>query len=76
MNISLFFIITLMDVQHYLYSSKERDTSCTPISLPALTGMPFPKVLHRSETDCQVIHSFQSSRINLVYLNYQGEFEI
>uniref|UniRef100_A0A8C9YM37 RNA polymerase II associated protein 1 n=1 Tax=Sander lucioperca TaxID=283035 RepID=A0A8C9YM37_SANLU len=28
----------------------ERDTSSTPISLPALTGMAFPKVLHRSET--------------------------
>nr|XP_046269067.1 RNA polymerase II-associated protein 1 isoform X2 [Scatophagus argus] len=32
----------------------ERDTSSTPISLPQLTGMPFPKVLHRSETSCQV----------------------
>uniref|UniRef100_A0A4W6FF74 RNA polymerase II associated protein 1 n=1 Tax=Lates calcarifer TaxID=8187 RepID=A0A4W6FF74_LATCA len=28
----------------------ERDTSSTPISLPAFTGMAFPKVLHRSET--------------------------
>lgn len=55
--------------------TKERDTSCTPISLPALTGMPFPKVLHRSETDCQVIQSFQSSRNNLVSLKYQGEFD-
>uniref|UniRef100_A0A8D0D1N6 RNA polymerase II associated protein 1 n=1 Tax=Sander lucioperca TaxID=283035 RepID=A0A8D0D1N6_SANLU len=32
----------------------ERDTSSTPISLPALTGMAFPKVLHRSETSSQV----------------------
>ncbi|XP_072221291.1 RNA polymerase II-associated protein 1 [Leuresthes tenuis] len=32
----------------------ERDTSCTPISLPAFTGMAFPKVLHRSETSSQV----------------------
>ncbi|KAM4625484.1 RNA polymerase II-associated protein 1 [Polymixia lowei] len=29
----------------------ERDTSSTPISLPAFTGTAFPKVLHRSETD-------------------------
>lgn len=33
---------------------KERDTSSAPISLPALTDMAFPKVLHRSETGCQV----------------------
>lgn len=40
---------------------KERDTSCTQISLPALTGIPFPKVLHRSETVGQVkSHSFKS----------------
>ncbi|XP_054470154.1 RNA polymerase II-associated protein 1 [Anoplopoma fimbria] len=32
----------------------ERDTSSTPISLPALTGIAFPKVLHRSETSSQV----------------------
>ncbi|XP_071354394.1 RNA polymerase II-associated protein 1 [Trachinotus anak] len=32
----------------------ERDTSSTPISLPALTGMAFPKVTHRSETSSQV----------------------
>uniref|UniRef100_A0AAX7U7P1 RNA polymerase II associated protein 1 n=1 Tax=Astatotilapia calliptera TaxID=8154 RepID=A0AAX7U7P1_ASTCA len=32
----------------------ERDTSSTPISLPAFTGMAFPKVLHRSETSNQV----------------------
>ncbi|XP_039641751.1 RNA polymerase II-associated protein 1 [Perca fluviatilis] len=32
----------------------ERDTSSTPISLPAFTGMAFPKVLHRSETSSQV----------------------
>ncbi|XP_036981275.1 RNA polymerase II-associated protein 1 [Acanthopagrus latus] len=32
----------------------ERDTSSTPISLPALTGLAFPKVLHRSETSSQV----------------------
>ncbi|XP_051240577.1 RNA polymerase II-associated protein 1 isoform X2 [Dicentrarchus labrax] len=32
----------------------ERDTSSTPISLPPLTGMAFPKVLHRSETSSQV----------------------
>uniref|UniRef100_A0A8C4HZG1 RNA polymerase II associated protein 1 n=1 Tax=Dicentrarchus labrax TaxID=13489 RepID=A0A8C4HZG1_DICLA len=31
----------------------ERDTSSTPISLPPLTGMAFPKVLHRSETSSQ-----------------------
>ncbi|TWW72065.1 RNA polymerase II-associated protein 1 [Takifugu flavidus] len=40
----------------------ERDTSCTPISLPALTGMPFPKVLHRSETDCQGPHSLSRGK--------------
>lgn len=28
----------------------ERDTSNTPISLPPLTGLAFPRVLHRSET--------------------------
>lgn len=40
---------------------KERDTSCTQISLPALTGIPFPKVLHRSETGSQVkSHPFKS----------------
>ncbi|KAM6912894.1 RNA polymerase II-associated protein 1 [Xenentodon cancila] len=32
----------------------ERDTSCAPVSLPAFTGMAFPKVLHRSETGNQV----------------------
>uniref|UniRef100_UPI003AAE15DD RNA polymerase II-associated protein 1 isoform X1 n=1 Tax=Centroberyx gerrardi TaxID=166262 RepID=UPI003AAE15DD len=32
----------------------ERDTSSTPVSLPAFTGTAFPKVLHRSETDSQV----------------------
>ncbi|XP_047193529.1 RNA polymerase II-associated protein 1 isoform X2 [Scophthalmus maximus] len=32
----------------------ERDTSSTPISLPAFTGMAFPKVLHRSENSTQV----------------------
>ncbi|XP_033498027.2 RNA polymerase II-associated protein 1 [Epinephelus lanceolatus] len=32
----------------------ERDTSSTPVSLPAFTGMAFPKVLHRSETSNQV----------------------
>ncbi|XP_040054704.2 RNA polymerase II-associated protein 1 [Gasterosteus aculeatus] len=32
----------------------ERDTSSTPISLPAHTGMAFPKVMHRSETSSQV----------------------
>ncbi|XP_030575398.1 RNA polymerase II-associated protein 1 [Archocentrus centrarchus] len=31
----------------------ERDTSSTPVSLPAFTGMAFPKVLHRSETSNQ-----------------------
>ncbi|KAK9533712.1 hypothetical protein VZT92_008813 [Zoarces viviparus] len=32
----------------------ERDTSSTPISLPAFTGVAFPKVSHRSETSSQV----------------------
>ncbi|XP_043999307.1 RNA polymerase II-associated protein 1 [Gambusia affinis] len=32
----------------------ERDTSCAPISLPAFTGLAFPKVLHRSEASTQV----------------------
>uniref|UniRef100_A0A665VT72 RNA polymerase II associated protein 1 n=1 Tax=Echeneis naucrates TaxID=173247 RepID=A0A665VT72_ECHNA len=32
----------------------ERDTSSTPISLPAFTGMAFPKVMHHSETSSQV----------------------
>ncbi|XP_045917703.1 RNA polymerase II-associated protein 1 isoform X2 [Micropterus dolomieu] len=32
----------------------ERDISSTPVSLPAFTGMAFPKVLHRSETNSQV----------------------
>uniref|UniRef100_A0A3P9PTM4 RNA polymerase II associated protein 1 n=1 Tax=Poecilia reticulata TaxID=8081 RepID=A0A3P9PTM4_POERE len=31
----------------------ERDTSCAQISLPAVTGLAFPKVLHRSETSSQ-----------------------
>uniref|UniRef100_A0A669AW22 RNA polymerase II associated protein 1 n=1 Tax=Oreochromis niloticus TaxID=8128 RepID=A0A669AW22_ORENI len=41
----------------------ERDTSSTPISLPAFTGMAFPKVLHRSETSNQVknLHIFSST---------------
>ncbi|XP_044231056.1 RNA polymerase II-associated protein 1 [Thunnus albacares] len=33
----------------------ERDTSSTPISLPAFTGMAFPKVMHRSATSSQVL---------------------
>ncbi|CAK6956947.1 RNA polymerase II-associated protein 1 [Scomber scombrus] len=32
----------------------ERDTSSSPISLPAFTGMAFPKVMHRSATGSQV----------------------
>nr|XP_020496381.1 RNA polymerase II-associated protein 1 isoform X1 [Labrus bergylta]XP_020496382.1 RNA polymerase II-associated protein 1 isoform X1 [Labrus bergylta] len=32
----------------------EKDTTSTPISLPALTGVAFPKVMHRSETNSQV----------------------
>ncbi|XP_076021736.1 RNA polymerase II-associated protein 1 isoform X2 [Genypterus blacodes] len=32
----------------------ERDTSSTPVSLPAFTGVAFPKVLHRSQTDSKV----------------------
>ncbi|KAA8582160.1 hypothetical protein FQN60_008900 [Etheostoma spectabile] len=36
------------------HDTHERDTSSTQISLPALTGMAFPKVLHRSETSSQV----------------------
>ncbi|XP_062253047.1 RNA polymerase II-associated protein 1 [Platichthys flesus] len=32
----------------------ERDTSSTPISLPAFTGLAFPKVVHRSENSSQV----------------------
>uniref|UniRef100_A0A3Q3WTG5 Uncharacterized protein n=1 Tax=Mola mola TaxID=94237 RepID=A0A3Q3WTG5_MOLML len=40
----------------------ERDTSCTPISLPAFTGMAFPKVLHRSETSCQVPPSLSGGK--------------
>uniref|UniRef100_A0A087XIT2 RNA polymerase II associated protein 1 n=1 Tax=Poecilia formosa TaxID=48698 RepID=A0A087XIT2_POEFO len=32
----------------------ERDTSCATISLPVVTGLAFPKVLHRSETSTQV----------------------
>ncbi|XP_054653538.1 RNA polymerase II-associated protein 1 isoform X2 [Dunckerocampus dactyliophorus] len=32
----------------------ERDTSAIPISLPEVTGMAFPKVLHRSATSTQV----------------------
>uniref|UniRef100_A0A669E6Y4 RNA polymerase II associated protein 1 n=1 Tax=Oreochromis niloticus TaxID=8128 RepID=A0A669E6Y4_ORENI len=39
----------------------ERDTSSTPISLPAFTGMAFPKVLHRSETSNQNLHIFSST---------------
>ncbi|XP_058471266.1 RNA polymerase II-associated protein 1 isoform X2 [Solea solea] len=31
----------------------ERDTSSTPISLPAFTGVAFPKVVHRSENNIQ-----------------------
>ena len=33
---------------------QERDTSSTPISLPAFTGLAFPKVVHRSENSSQV----------------------
>uniref|UniRef100_A0A3P9PTS5 RNA polymerase II associated protein 1 n=1 Tax=Poecilia reticulata TaxID=8081 RepID=A0A3P9PTS5_POERE len=36
----------------------ERDTSCAQISLPAVTGLAFPKVLHRSETSSQVLSIF------------------
>ncbi|XP_028252000.1 RNA polymerase II-associated protein 1 isoform X2 [Parambassis ranga] len=32
----------------------ERDTSSTPVSLPAFTGLAFPKALHRSESSNQV----------------------
>ncbi|CAJ1073547.1 RNA polymerase II-associated protein 1 [Xyrichtys novacula] len=32
----------------------ERDTTSTPVSLPALTGMAFPKVMHRSEISSQM----------------------
>ncbi|XP_053192305.1 RNA polymerase II-associated protein 1 [Scomber japonicus] len=32
----------------------ERDTSSSPISLPAFTGIAFPKVMHRSATGSQV----------------------
>lgn len=60
-------LLTFVHIFHYLINGcvtfliKERDTSCTPISLPALTGMPFPKVLHRSEPGCQVkSHLFKS----------------
>lgn len=49
--ICFFFIISLIDL---FFCIKERDTSSAPISLPPLTGMAFPKVLHRSETGCQV----------------------
>uniref|UniRef100_A0A3P9DTI3 RNA polymerase II associated protein 1 n=1 Tax=Maylandia zebra TaxID=106582 RepID=A0A3P9DTI3_9CICH len=41
----------------------ERDTSSTPISLPAFTGMAFPKVLHRSETSNQVKKSIFARQI-------------
>ncbi|KAM4540782.1 RNA polymerase II-associated protein 1 isoform 2-T2 [Fundulus diaphanus] len=41
----------------------ERDTSCAPISLPAFTGLAFPKVLHRSETSSQApSSSFKGKR--------------
>ncbi|XP_015234732.1 PREDICTED: RNA polymerase II-associated protein 1 [Cyprinodon variegatus] len=40
----------------------ERDTSCAPISLPASTGLAFPKVLHRSETSSQVPSSSVKGR--------------
>ncbi|MED6251226.1 hypothetical protein ATANTOWER_025878 [Ataeniobius toweri] len=41
----------------------ERDTSCVPVSLPAFTGLAFPKVLHRSETGSQVpSSSFKGKR--------------
>ncbi|KAM9355384.1 RNA polymerase II-associated protein 1 isoform 2-T2 [Pholidichthys leucotaenia] len=35
----------------------ERDTSSAPISLPAFTGLAFPKVMHRSETNNQMLLS-------------------
>ncbi|XP_041809436.1 RNA polymerase II-associated protein 1 [Chelmon rostratus] len=41
-------------ISAFLSRIVERDTSSTPISLPALTGLAFPKVLHRSETSSQV----------------------
>uniref|UniRef100_A0A3B5LH26 RNA polymerase II associated protein 1 n=1 Tax=Xiphophorus couchianus TaxID=32473 RepID=A0A3B5LH26_9TELE len=40
----------------------ERDTSCAPISLPAFTGLAFPKVLHRSEASTQVPSSSSKGR--------------
>uniref|UniRef100_A0A8C3A6V4 RNA polymerase II associated protein 1 n=1 Tax=Cyclopterus lumpus TaxID=8103 RepID=A0A8C3A6V4_CYCLU len=42
-----------MHVSAVLSRIVERDTSSTPISLPAFTGMAFPKALHRSETSSQ-----------------------
>lgn len=51
---------------------KERDTSCASVSLPALTGLPFPKVLHRSETGCLVkSHSFKYFQNNLANVFHQ-----
>uniref|UniRef100_A0A665VS91 RNA polymerase II associated protein 1 n=1 Tax=Echeneis naucrates TaxID=173247 RepID=A0A665VS91_ECHNA len=41
----------------------ERDTSSTPISLPAFTGMAFPKVMHHSETSSQVHKSIFARQI-------------
>ncbi|XP_028994443.1 RNA polymerase II-associated protein 1 [Betta splendens] len=40
----------------------ERDTSSAPVSLPAVTGMAFPKVFHRSETSNQVPLSLNGGR--------------
>ncbi|XP_074548093.1 RNA polymerase II-associated protein 1 isoform X2 [Halichoeres trimaculatus] len=40
----------------------ERDTTSAPVSLPVLTGMAFPRVMHRSETSSQVPVSSAGSK--------------
>ncbi|KAK5857440.1 hypothetical protein PBY51_010688 [Eleginops maclovinus] len=51
----------------------ERDTRSTPISLPALTGMAFPKVMHRSETSTQVQQSSAGGKRSIFALQIAAQ---
>ncbi|KAK5886336.1 hypothetical protein CesoFtcFv8_017379 [Champsocephalus esox] len=51
----------------------ERDTSSTPISLPALTGMAFPKVMHRSENSSQVQQSSAGGKKSIFALQIAAQ---
>ncbi|XP_034078479.1 RNA polymerase II-associated protein 1 [Gymnodraco acuticeps] len=51
----------------------ERDTSSTPISLPAFTGIAFPKVMHRSENSSQVQQSSAGGKKSIFALQIAAQ---